>query len=212
MLTNDTMLPIIAESTKFNAQGIPIYTFADPNTIDFAYTFDKTKTSYSGTNNLTPNDGIGYFGYSQYIASPKWICNGANRNNAFSGDFPNWLSTINGQIDLRAFYVKCGYDNTSNQNTYIRIVPDMPEVLGTLSSYTGYPVAYTTEALYYAQSGYFVTVVMVQWSNVFACKSRKVNFYFILVFFNLFRSQQTHVRWCCLRNSLVYCFTLHSGN
>lgn len=206
------MLPIVPTTpTRLNAQGIPIYTFADPNAVDFAYNFSDTiaTTNYAGTRGT--NDGVGYFG-SNKIASPQYICNGANKNNAFSGDFPNWLSTINGQIDLRAFYVKCGYNSILNQHTYIRVVPDMPEVLGTLSSYTGYPVAYTTEALYYAQSGYFVTVVMVQWSNVFACKSRKVNFYFILVFFNLFRSQQTHVRWCCLRNSLVYCFTLHSGN
>ena len=33
---------------------------------------------------------------------------------------------------------------------------------------------YTTEALFYAQSAYFVTIVLVQWSNIFACKSRKV--------------------------------------
>jgi len=35
-------------------------------------------------------------------------------------------------------------------------------------------VYFTTEALFYAQSGYFVTIVMIQWSNVFACKSRKM--------------------------------------
>ena len=48
------------------------------------------------------------------------------------------------------------------------------DVLGTISPISNLPVAYTVEALYYAQSAYFVTVVMVQWSNVFACKSRKV--------------------------------------
>lgn len=164
------MLPIVPGGTKVNSQGIPVYQFADPDSVDFVYNFDPSvqATPYNGTN----GNGMGYFGSNQ-IASPQYICNSVNRNNAFSGDFPNWLSTINAQIDLRAFYVKCGYDSITKQNTFIRLVPDMPEVLGTSSSYTGAPVAYTTEALYYAQSGYFVTVVMVQWSNVFACKSRK---------------------------------------
>lgn len=201
------MLPIVPGGTKVNSQGIPVYQFADPDSVDFVYNFDPSvqATPYNGTN----GNGMGYFGSNQ-IASPQYICNSVNRNNAFSGDFPNWLSTINAQIDLRAFYVKCGYDSITKQNTFIRLVPDMPEVLGTSSSYTGAPVAYTTEALYYAQSGYFVTVVMVQWSNVFACKSRKVIFYFILVFFDLFRSQQTHVRWYCLRNCFVHRLALCS--
>lgn len=201
------MLPIVPSGTKINAQGIPVYQFADPNSVDFIYSFNPSiqATPYNGTN----GNGMGYFGSSQ-IASPQYVCNNVNKNNAFSGDFPNWLSTINAQIDLRAFYVKCGYDSITKQNTFIRLIPDMPEVLDTNSSYTGAPVAYTTEALYYAQSGYFVTVVMVQWSNVFACKSRKVIFHFILVFFDLFRSQQTYVRWYCLRNSFVHCFALRS--
>lgn len=49
------------------------------------------------------------------------------------------------------------------------------DVLDTVSHISGNRVAYTTETIFYAQSSYFVTVVMVQWSNVFACKSRKVS-------------------------------------
>lgn len=58
--------------------------------------------------------------------------------------------------------------------------------MGTVSPITGQRVAYTTESIFYAQSAYFVTVVMVQWSNVFACKSRKVKFTFNLGIFDLF--------------------------
>lgn len=89
--------------------------------------------------------------------------------------FPNWLSTINNQIDLRGVYSKCVNG---------RYVPDMVfplDVLNTYSNISKANVAYTTETIFYAQSSYFVTVVMVQWSNVFACKSRKV-------YFHLFRS------------------------
>lgn len=83
--------------------------------------------------------------------------------------FPNWLSTINNQIDLRGVYSKCVNG---------RYVPDMVfplDVLNTYSNISKANVAYTTETIFYAQSSYFVTVVMVQWSNVFACKSRKVS-------------------------------------
>ena len=82
--------------------------------------------------------------------------------------FPNWLSTINNQIDLRGVYSTCVGG---------RYVPDYVfplDILNTYSKISGANVAYTTESIFYAQSSYFVTVVMVQWSNVFACKSRKV--------------------------------------
>ena len=80
--------------------------------------------------------------------------------------------------------------NAAGTYTYKPILNTI-DTLTTTSSYFGAPsnVAYTTESLFYAQSGYFVTVVMVQWSNVFACKSRKVKYFFyhFLVFIDLFR-------------------------
>jgi hypothetical protein len=77
---------------------------------------------------------------------------------------------------LRGFYVSCA-KNSAGQWYYKQLLPTNFDTLDTSSSYfgEGSPVAFTTEALFYAQSGYFVTVVMVQWSNVFACKSRKVS-------------------------------------
>ena len=191
---------------------IPIYSFQDPNSADFAYNFNGGLSGmpYNGNcvgcaptgfaNCPLSTSGLGYFG-SNFIASPKYICHPFNQNNAFSENFPNWLSTINAQIDLRGFYVSCG--SLNGQNTFNRIIPEQ-DTLGSISSYTNTPVAFTTEALYYAQSGYFVTVVMVQWSNVFACKSRKVHFYSNLVLIDLLWYQQTHVRWCRLRNCLVH--------
>jgi hypothetical protein len=172
-----------------------VYSFQDANSVDFQYTFNGSSSgmNYNGScgsscpttsvNNNCPvsTSGLGYFG-SNFIASPKYICHPFNKNNAFSDSFPNWLSTINGQIDLRGLYVSCG--TSFGQNVFNRILPDQ-ETLSTISSYTNSPVAFTTEALYYAQSGYFVTVVLVQWSNVFACKSRKVHFYFNLVIIDL---------------------------
>jgi len=100
------MLPINPNSYSYNSAGVPVYSFQDPNAVDFAYTFDATQHNPQGTVTRTDGKitGIGYWG-STNIASPLYICDPANKNNAFSGNFPNWLSTINGQIDLRAFYV-----------------------------------------------------------------------------------------------------------
>ena len=86
-------------------------------------------------------------------------------------NYPDWVSGVNGSVDLRAAYVYCCGPNNANycpQFTWPTTVVD------SISPVTNYQVAYTTEVLFYAQSGYFVTIVMIQWSNVFACKSRKV--------------------------------------
>ena len=86
-------------------------------------------------------------------------------------NYPDWVSGVNGSVDFRAAYVYCFGPNNANycpQFTWPTTVVD------SISPVTNYQVAYTTEVLFYAQSGYFVTIVMIQWSNVFACKSRKV--------------------------------------
>jgi sodium/potassium-transporting ATPase subunit alpha len=81
---------------------------------------------------------------------------------------------VNNNIDLRAVYVTCTDSfktlNFTSQFTW----PPWENVVKTVSTVSKNYVAYTTETIFYAQSGYFVTIVMVQWSNVFACKSRKV--------------------------------------
>jgi len=93
----------------------------------------------------------------------------------YNTDFPNWLSTINNQLDLRGFYLtNCGPTGKSSINGYCMMFDWPTTFLDTVSSITKRRVAFTTETIFYAQSAYFVTIVMVQWSNVFACKSRKV--------------------------------------
>ena len=71
---------------------------------------------------------------------------------------------------MRAFYSTCDTDTGLYKQIYVWPT----DVLNSISPISNLPVAFTVESLYYAQSAYFVTVVMVQWSNVFACKSRKV--------------------------------------
>jgi sodium/potassium-transporting ATPase subunit alpha len=94
-------------------------------------------------------------------------------------NFPNWLSDINNSLDLRGFYLtNCGLGSPNSVNGYCQKFtwPQAPAFLTTTSSITKQQIAFTTETIFYAQSAYFTTIVMVQWSNVFACKSRKVPF------------------------------------
>merc|ERR1712167_131081 len=39
----------------------------------------------------------------------------------------------------------------------------------------GWPICYTTEALKYAQSGYLVSIVCVQWADLMICKTRNLS-------------------------------------
>lgn len=95
----------------------------------------------------------------------------------FDTSFPNWLSDINNSLDVRGFYLtNCGLNTPNSVNGYCQKFnwPQAPAYLTTTSSITKQQIAFTTETIFYAQSAYFTTIVMVQWSNVFACKSRKV--------------------------------------
>lgn len=149
LLSVNAVNPIVngAVDTNFNGP----YTY-DPNAVNF------------GNTNIPAN--------SQDLSSDN-----------FNTNFPDWISTLNNKLDLRGWYLVA---NDGKQKTLCSISPGTycqafnwpgpDSVLSTVSTITNMPVAYTTEAIFYAQSAYFVTIVMVQWSNVFACKSRKVSF------------------------------------
>lgn len=153
-------------------------TYKVDNNLNVPYTFNSAS-------NTSPS-GHGYFG-SDNIVPPNIAC--PAQNTYFSKNFPDWISTINSKMDLRGFYVTCSSSaSTAHYNTVFPFFfSSNPDVLYSKSPISGQPVAFTTESIFYAQSGYFVTVVMVQWSNVFACKSRKVKIIIFLVFLNLFR-------------------------
>jgi sodium/potassium-transporting ATPase subunit alpha len=88
-------------------------------------------------------------------------------------NYPNWLATTNGHVDLRQVFLSCNRQTGQFSQT-VQWPANNTCYWDTISSITNTPVCFTTEALFYAQSGYFSTVVLVQWSNIFACKSRKV--------------------------------------
>lgn len=95
-----------------------------------------------------------------------------------------WDYTNNGKIDIRLFY---SYKNEANPQGSIR-EPDQwtkcrwpinetgfPEFYKYSHVTEGYPVCYSTEALKYAQSGYLVSIVCVQWADLMICKTRNLS-------------------------------------
>ncbi len=84
----------------------------------YVYVFNSSITSPppGATNNYT-----GVFG-NPFVTLPNYTCSSQNKGQAFSSNFPNWLSTLNGQIDLRGHFVKCL--NNSNVFTYETLLPN----------------------------------------------------------------------------------------
>jgi len=112
-------------------------------------------------------------------------------------NYPNWLSTVNDQVDLRQVFLKCNATTGLFQQ-----VVQWGACYDTTSPISGQPVCYSTEALYYAQSGYFSTVVLIQWSNIFACKSRKASL--------IYSALNRHMLYGVLTETLLFIFLLYT--
>lgn len=147
-----------------NSDGVMVATWTPDKNINNWYAYSSVQTQPVANSQI--NSATAMFGS---INIPQ-VCQSVNK------DFPDWLSTTNTNLDLRGFYQSCcDITSTSPAGYCPRFTwPNQDQVLGDISPVSGNPIAFTTETIFYAQSGYFVTVVMVQWSNVFACKSRKV--------------------------------------
>jgi len=89
-------------------------------------------------------------------------------------DVVDWVYLVTASYDLRVTMLKCSVVNN---------VPVMSQVISNwgsckvqqISPYTNQPVCFTTEACKYAQTAYFVGVVICQIFNVFASKTRKLS-------------------------------------
>ncbi len=146
-------------------------------------------------NAFNPNNDIGYNG--NYAYNPTAPFFGAptplgTNCSAYKpvANYPNWLSTDNGNVDLRQVFLNC---DTASGVFYQTVQwPSQSQCYATVSPITGSSVCFSTESLFYAQSGYFSTVVLIQWSNIFACKSRKVLSRHNTGIIDLFWIQQTY--------------------
>jgi len=94
-----------------------------------------------------------------------------------------WDYTNNGKLDIRLFYSYKNADAKSirepDQWTKCRWDPGeatgFPEFYKWSHLTEGWPICYSTEALKYAQSGYLVSIVCVQWADLMICKTRNLS-------------------------------------
>jgi len=85
-----------------------------------------------------------------------------------------WDATKNGKVDIRLFY---GRDRTPDDFIGCRFDPgddSLPNFYKN-SVITKSPICYSTEALKFAQSGYLVSIVCVQWADLMICKTRNLS-------------------------------------
>ncbi|KAL4494140.1 hypothetical protein ABPG72_016096 [Tetrahymena utriculariae] len=103
-------------------------------------------------------------------------CNDAKTLLADNSWTPDWFKVGDGEYDLRKAFVKCNTE-TGNWESLVSKWSDCDVNSDhTHSSFVNNTACYSTDGLKYAQSCFFVCIVLFQWSNIFACKSRKSSF------------------------------------
>jgi len=89
-------------------------------------------------------------------------------------DSVDWVYTNTANYDLRVTMLNCNVSN--NVTVFTQVISNWGSCnVQQISPYTNAPVCYTTEACKYAQTAYFVGIVLCQITNVFSCKTRKLS-------------------------------------
>jgi sodium/potassium-transporting ATPase subunit alpha len=86
-----------------------------------------------------------------------------------------WDKEKDGKIDIRMFYAK---DRTAEDWVQCRYDPadeSLPKFYKQAYRSEWNPICYSTEALKFAQSGYLVSIVCVQWADLMICKTRNLS-------------------------------------
>jgi sodium/potassium-transporting ATPase subunit alpha len=81
----------------------------------------------------------------------------------------DWVYLVSANYDLRMTMINC------KNGVYTPMIDWGTCNVQQISPYTGLPVCFTTEACKYAQTAYFVGIVIGQIVNLFACKTRKLS-------------------------------------
>jgi sodium/potassium-transporting ATPase subunit alpha len=139
-----------------------------------------------------PNDT--WNGNDNY-AQPYYTAEGERNPNLY---ILSWDKTKHAHTDVRVFYgyreakgvdgwdtdtntpivdASAGPIRTVDSFTSCRWDPNdetLPSIYRT-SVVSGYPICYSTEALKFAQAGYLVSIVCVQWADLMICKTRNLS-------------------------------------
>jgi len=85
-------------------------------------------------------------------------------NSDYDGNLVDWVTVSGGKYDLRVWFYKKSTDAWSDCR-----YPGMK------SPITDHEICYTSEALHYAQYGWFVGILLTQISNAIIVKTRRVS-------------------------------------
>jgi len=98
---------------------------------------------------------------------------GAKKDAVRDGVMFDWNGFTMSGFDFRLFYVQRGPESW----TACRWDPSSTSVptYYNYSTVTGMQICYTSEALRYAQGGYLISIVVVQWSDLLICKTRNLS-------------------------------------
>jgi sodium/potassium-transporting ATPase subunit alpha len=84
----------------------------------------------------------------------------------------DWITNIQNAYDIRLFFFNRPVDNWSKCRWVVG--DDVPDFY-IFSHVSENQICYTLEALFYAQTGYLVSIVCVQWSDLLICKTRNLS-------------------------------------
>jgi len=134
------------------------------------------KTGYATTPEAIYNP------YDQYFGNPNLIgaCQGEDQlaNGNIGSYTPDWYLTADMFVDLRMVYVKCARDDTGQlTGTLASTLNYWPCKFRQISPITHQPVCYSTEAGKFAQTAYFISVVLGQVGNIIVHKTRRQSIY-----------------------------------
>jgi sodium/potassium-transporting ATPase subunit alpha len=137
----------------------------------FTYFFVMNDYGFKPLTLFFLNNQEGYFPNSNDIYDPN-LPNFGNTNygNPDSKGFITWGMTYESSMDARLFYT------TLNRNDWSKCRWDPQDEsiprFWRYSRQTETQICYTSESLLYAQSSYFIAIIITQAANVIACKTR----------------------------------------
>jgi hypothetical protein len=112
-----------------------------------------------------------HYGHTRMIPNPDTEAGKTQRKELTA---LGWDKTRNAKVDIRLYYA---YHRGADRWTQCRwsVAEGSPFFYTASYSSEWHPICYSTEALKFAQSGYLVSIVCVQWADLMICKTRNLS-------------------------------------
>jgi len=110
------------------------------------------------------------------VYNPLYDCRNYNMYLYEMTDEIDWVWINDANYDLRNILVKCNSQGFWEPQFQFESQCQAVTSSDNVSPISNWNICYTTEGLKYAQSAYFIAIVLVQWSNIICCKSKKASF------------------------------------